>query len=168
MFAPTTLPICVTGDPVLYQIAAPVTEFDARLEALAHSAMVTMDAAKGVGIAAPQIGVSLRFFIVASRANERYPDAPDMAPVVMVNPSILAASNELVAGEEGCLSVPGKRLSILRHQWLDVSWQSLDGETHHARLEGFVARIFQHELDHLDGITLLERIERQHKEPVPS
>ncbi len=111
---------------------------------------------------------SPRLFIVASRPNERYPDAPQMAPVVMINPKILSASNELIAGDEGCLSVPGKRVSILRHQWLEVSWQNLSGEHNTARLEGFVARIFQHELDHLDGITLLERMANQTREQVPS
>lgn len=153
-----TAPIAITGDPVLYQKAAPVIAFDAALHNLAQTLMATMLQARGVGIAAPQIGVSQRLFIVASRPNERYPDAPLMEPMVMVNPVLLSGSSEWEPGEEGCLSVPGKRLSIARHLWIDAQWQDLQGNTHSGRLNGFIARIFQHELDHLDGITLLERI----------
>ncbi|MCL2917970.1 peptide deformylase [Shewanella litorisediminis] len=153
-----TAPIAITGDPVLYQKAAPVIAFDVALHNLTQTLMATMLQARGVGIAAPQIGVSQRLFIVASRPNERYPDAPLMEPMVMVNPVLLSGSSEWELGEEGCLSVPGKRLSIARHLWIDAQWQDLQGNTHSGRLHGFVARIFQHELDHLDGITLIERI----------
>ncbi|ABL98847.1 peptide deformylase [Shewanella amazonensis] len=153
-----TAPIAITGDPVLYQKAAPVTVFDDSLERLSQTLMATMLQAKGVGIAAPQIGVSQRLFIVASRPNERYPDAPLMEPMVMVNPALLSGSSEWESSEEGCLSVPGKRLSIARHRWVEAKWQDLQGNAYSGRLDGFIARIFQHELDHLDGITLLERV----------
>ncbi|MGL5146433.1 MAG: peptide deformylase [Plesiomonas shigelloides] len=151
-------PIRITGDPVLYQRAAVVTEFDNQLAELAQRLMATMESALGVGIAAPQIGVSLRLFILASRPNARYPDAPSMTPLLMVNPQLIQGSAELVWGEEGCLSVPGRRVQIARHQEIDVSFQTLTGENRQATLAGFVARIFQHELDHLNGITLLERL----------
>lgn len=146
---------------MLYRQALPVTEFNAALGELARTLMLTMEQANGVGIAAPQIGVSQRLFILASRPNERYPDAPEMAPLLMVNPELLSHSGETEAGEEGCLSVPGTRLSIQRYTWVDARWQDVHGQMHHKRLEGFIARIFQHELDHLDGITLLERIQLQ-------
>lgn len=94
---------------------------------------------------------------MASRPNERYPDAPNMAPVVVVNPRIVYASSDLVDGEEGCLSVPGQRFSIQRHKTIEVRYQNLQGEWQQAELTDFIARIFQHEFDHLQGITLLER-----------
>jgi len=97
-------------------------------------------------------------FIMASNPNERYPDAPLMAPIVVINPQILAASAATEVGVEGCLSIPGQRLSISRHCEIKVQFQSLDGQLHQQTLTGFVARIFQHEYDHLQGITLLERV----------
>lgn len=153
--------ILTTGAKVLYQEALPVTGFNAALGELAHTLTLTMQQANGVGIAAPQIGVSLRLFIVASRPNERYPDAPSMAPLLMINPELRAHSIETEIGEEGCLSVPGARVRISRYRWVDARWQDEQGNYHQQRLEGFIARIFQHELDHLDGITLLERIKIQ-------
>ena len=81
----------------------------------------------------------------------------NMAPVVVVNPQIIHASSDLVGGEEGCLSVPGQRFNILRHQAIEVRYQNLQGEWQQAELTDFIARIFQHEFDHLQGITLLER-----------
>lgn len=157
--------IVTTGAEVLYRQAQPVTEFNAALGQLARTLMLTMEQASGVGIAAPQIGVSQRLFIVASRPNERYPDAPEMAPLLMVNPELLGHSEETEDGEEGCLSVPGTRLSIARYRWVDARWQDAQGKHHQQRLDGFIARIFQHELDHLDGITLLERVQLQERSP---
>jgi len=155
--SPNTATIIQVGDPVLAQTAAQVTWFDSGLTSLAETLLSTMEQACGVGIAAPQIGASLALCIVASRPNIRYPDAPAMEPIVMVNPEILAGSDEMVWGEEGCLSVPERRLQIRRHLWVDGRWQDLDGNWHQQRLSGFIARVFQHELDHLHGITLLER-----------
>ncbi|MGI2257971.1 peptide deformylase [Shewanella sp. GXUN23E] len=150
--------IATHQDTILHQRAKPVTAFDRQLSKLASDMMDTMMASDGVGIAAPQIHSSLALFIIASRPNVRYPDAPEMAPQVMVNPKIISASEESVMGEEGCLSLPGTRLIIARHQWVEVQYQDLQGQDHQQVLEGFVARIFQHELDHLHGVTLLERV----------
>lgn len=154
---PPPLAIAVVGDAILRQTAIQVRRFDAELSHLAEQMSVSMGAAKGVGIAAPQVYSPLALFIMASRPNERYPDAPHMAPIVVVNPQILTVSAELTAGEEGCLSVPGQRFTIVRHQTIKVRYQNLQGEWQQAELSGFIARIFQHEFDHLHGITLLER-----------
>lgn len=151
-------PIATTGDTILAQQAVPVTVFDQHLSQLAGDMLDTMLAANGVGIAAPQIHFPLAMFIMASRPNTRYPDAPQMAPEVVINPVIEAASVELEPGEEGCLSVPDTRLEIWRHTWVQVRFQNLEGQWQNKRLEGFIARIFQHELDHLNGITLIERV----------
>ncbi|CAM4214040.1 peptide deformylase [Shewanella livingstonensis] len=152
------LSIATTGEKILTQIAEPVTAFDQALHTLANNMLNTMLGANGVGIAATQVFNRAAMFIMASNPNERYPDAPSMAPTVVINPQILSVSIATEAGIEGCLSVPGQRLSIARHSEIEVQYQSLDGQLHQQTLTGFVARIFQHEYDHLQGITLLERI----------
>ncbi|QXN24197.1 peptide deformylase [Shewanella putrefaciens] len=151
------LPIALVGEAILKQQADEVRDFDEKLSHLASQMVASMVEAKGVGIAAPQVHSPLALFIMASRPNERYPDAPLMDPVVVVNPQILSASADLVSGEEGCLSVPGQRFSIWRHQTIVVRYQDLAGHWQQTELTGFIARIFQHEFDHLQGITLLER-----------
>ena len=151
-------PIAKTGEVILKQQAHPVTLFDQPLQRLAQDMMETMLAANGVGIAAPQIHYPLAMFIVASRPNARYPDAPVMEPEVMINPAIIHASAEMEKAEEGCLSVPDTRLEIWRYRQIEVRYQDLQGNWQQRNLEGFVARVFQHELDHLNGMTLLERV----------
>ncbi|MCL1091206.1 peptide deformylase [Shewanella profunda] len=163
--APAPLPIALHGEAILRQTAIEVRQFDAELTHLAEQMSASMLAAKGVGIAAPQIHSPLAMFIMASRPNDRYPDAPHMAPVVVVNPQILNASSELNAGEEGCLSVPGQRFVIQRHEKIEVRYQNLQGEWQQGELSGFIARIFQHEFDHLQGITLLERSQMPEQQP---
>ncbi|MGL5048453.1 MAG: peptide deformylase [Shewanella sp.] len=155
---PALLPIALVGEAILGQTAIPVHHFNAELAHLVEQMSASMTAAKGVGIAAPQIHSPLALFVMASGPNERYPDAPTMAPVVVVNPQIINVSNELVCAEEGCLSVPGQRFTIPRHQAIEVRYQNLQGEWQEAELKGFIARIFQHEFDHLQGITLVERL----------
>lgn len=151
------LPIAVVGEAILKQQAIEVRDFDDTLSQLASQMAASMEEAKGVGIAAPQVHSPLALFIMASRPNERYPDAPLMEPLVVVNPQIVLRSLQLEKGEEGCLSVPGQRFTIWRHQTIVVRYQNLTGQWQHSELTGFIARIFQHEFDHLQGITLLER-----------
>ncbi|MCH1929221.1 peptide deformylase [Shewanella sp. A25] len=151
------LSIAIVGEPILRQQAIAVTQFDAELSLLAKQMWASMETANGVGIAAPQVHSPLAMFIMASRPNERYPDAPHLPAEIVVNPEIISTSAELVAGEEGCLSVPGQRFTIRRHQSIEVRYQNLAGDRIQTHLSGFIARIFQHEFDHLMGITLLER-----------
>lgn len=162
MFATTqpaqVLPIAQVGEAILTRKALTVAHFDAQLAYLAAQMLATMHQANGVGIAAPQVNSPLAVFILASRPNPRYPDAPEMTPVVVVNPEILSRSEAMLLGEEGCLSVEGKRFTIARHAAIEVQYQDVQGHQHRTELSGFVARIFQHEYDHLQGITLLERV----------
>ena len=113
----TILPVAQCGEAILTLIAAPISESEfgsAWLNTLADTMQDTMLERNGVGIAAPQVYISKRVIIVASRPNPRYPDAPEMDAVVMVNPEILAFSSEIVPGEEGCLSVPNERGQVRR------------------------------------------------------
>jgi peptide deformylase len=120
--------------------------------------LATMLKANGIGIAAPQVFDSRAIMIIASRPNSRYPDAPDMQPLVMVNPLIKKYSDNKVWEWEGCLSVPGLRGRIERPNWVDVAYMDKKGEVQNIKLEGFVARIFLHEYDHLIGQTWLDHI----------
>ncbi len=120
--------------------------------------IATAEAANGVGIAAPQVASSLRLFIIASRPSPRYPYAPTMVPTAIIDPQIIDRSAEMVMGWEGCLSVPGVRGLVPRHQSIEVTYITADGEFVRAELTDFIARIFQHELDHLDGILFPDRV----------
>lgn len=106
----------------------------------------------GVGIAAPQVGRSLRLFIMAPKPGPRYPDAPTVEPFAVINPVIHRAYGEIVKDWEGCLSVPGFRGLVPRHGNVDVSYLDRSGQAQSATFSGFLARLFQHEFDHLEGI----------------
>ncbi|MEG3436574.1 peptide deformylase [Pannus brasiliensis CCIBt3594] len=154
------LPIARLGSPILEQRAKDIEKFaDRSLQSLIDSLIETARASNGVGIAAPQVSESLRLFIVASRPNPRYPNAPTMEPTAMINPRILSTSGEIVKGWEGCLSVPGLRGFVPRHRSIEVEYLDRSGNVIRARFDDFIARIFQHESDHLDGILFLDRLE---------
>jgi peptide deformylase len=151
--------VITVGNPVLRQVAMPVADVgDPQLQRLIEDLILTAREANGVGIAAPQVACSERLFIVASRPNLRYPNAPLMAPTAMLNPRLVAHGETQVAGWEGCLSVPGMRGLVPRYDRIDVAYIGQDGMAHRQELTDFVARIFQHELDHLDGIVFLDRV----------
>lgn len=148
------------GDPKLRQIAQSIVDIkDESVQQLIDTLMLKVIDANGVGIAAPQIAQSWRLFIVASRPNLRYSDAPKMEPTAMINPKIVTHSKETVKGWEGCLSVPGIRGLVPRYQHIEVEYTNREGKQQGCELSGFVARIFQHELDHLDGIVFVDRLE---------
>ena len=157
--SPDSLTIALLGEAVLRQHTSTVQLPDPQVSQLAEGMRRKMDDQGGVGIAAPQVHHSLALMIIASRPNARYPDAPQMDPVVMANPRIEAQATEQEMGWEGCLSVPGIRGQVARPQWVEVSFDDLAGQGHRRRLEGFVARIFCHEFDHLCGLTFLDRVE---------
>ena len=155
------LPVAQRGESVLELQAAPVaaSEFNSEwLMQLASAMHRTMLERNGVGIAAPQVYISKRVIIVASRSNPRYPDAPEMDAVVMVNPEILEFSQSTCLGEEGCLSVPDERGQVERAQAIKLRYYTLQGEVIETIYDGFPARIVQHEVDHLNGILFVERV----------
>ena len=157
----TILPVAQRGEAVLTLIAAHVAESEFTsvwLNGLADAMQNTMLERNGVGIAAPQVYVSKRVIIVASRPNLRYPDAPEMDAVVMVNPEILEKSEQTILGEEGCLSVLNERGQVTRAEMVRVRYFTLEGEKIEMEFHGFLARIVQHEIDHLDGILFVERL----------
>jgi peptide deformylase len=153
------LPISQIGAPVLRQTAQDV-EFplSPAIRQLIIDLMHTAELANGVGIAAPQVAASLNLFILASRPSPRYPHAPTMEPTAIINPKIIDLSSENMGGWEGCLSVPNRRAVVSRAQWVDVEYLNMQGDLQHKRLSDFVARIFQHEYDHLHGVLFVDRV----------
>ena len=155
-----SLQIAQLGNPILRQQAQLIDNIqDEWLQQLIDDLLATATASNAVGIAAPQVSQSYRLFIVASRPNPRYPNAPLMEPTAMINPKIIAYSTEIVKGWEGCLSIPGIRGLVPRYQAIEVEYTTRDGKLYKQELKDFVARIFQHEYDHLNGIVFLDRVE---------
>ncbi|HBE21118.1 MAG TPA: peptide deformylase [Cyanobacteria bacterium UBA11149] len=155
-----SLEIAQIGNPILRQSAQFIHNIqDEHLQQLIDALILTATGKNGVGIAAPQVSASYRLFIVASRPNPRYPNAPEMKPTAMINPRIIAHSEKMVKDWEGCLSIPGIRGLVPRYQTIEVEYTSRDGKLSSQKLTDFVARIFQHEYDHLDGIVFLDRVQ---------
>lgn len=113
----------------------------------------------GVGIAAPQVFEPYSIFIINSRPNPRYPEAPEMGPVAVINPEIISCSDEKEKDWEGCLSIPGIRGLVPRHKQIRTRYMTREGKIEEREFTDFVARIFQHEFDHLNGIVFLDRME---------
>jgi peptide deformylase len=148
------------GDPVLLQKAAPVERFDTpELHALIQDMKDTMAYMNGAGIAAPQIGVSLRVVIFGVGSSPRYPDAEEVPFTVLINPVINPIANEMEEGWEGCLSVPGMRGVVPRYTQIHYKGFDEYGNPIDRKVSGFHARVVQHECDHLDGILYPMRIE---------
>jgi peptide deformylase len=153
------MPIIQLGNPILRQSAKRVENIsDRQVQQLIDNLMTTANHAHGVGIAAPQVAQSYQILIVASRPNPRYPHAPTMEPTAVINPQIVNHSPEMVKGWEGCLSVPGIRGLVPRYQEIEVTYSDRNGLSHTQYFTDFVARIFQHEIDHLHGISFLDRV----------
>ncbi len=155
-----TYSIAQLGHAVLRQRAIEVDNILAdECQQLISQMMLAVSNAGGVGIAAPQIHHSVRIFIMCSKPNTRYPDAPLMAPTAIINPEILHTSDETVKGWEGCLSVPSMRGLVPRHSEITVGYFDQQGNQQQKIMTGFIARIFQHELDHLNGLTFIDQLE---------
>ena len=155
--------IAQLGEPVLRRVAGKVADpLGHAVQALIDDMLVTMVDADGVGIAAPQVFEPLSLFIVSSRPNQRYPEAPEMEAAAMLNPEILWASEEKEKGWEGCLSIPGLRGLVPRHRRIGVRYLNRAGEVREEEYSGFLARVFQHEFDHVQGILYVDRVESTH------
>ncbi len=147
------------GDARLLRVSEPVREFDTpELHALLADMFDTMRAADGAGLAAPQIGVPLRVVIFGFERNDRYPDAPPVPRTVLINPVLTPLTDEMEEGWEGCLSVPGLRGVVPRYAKLRYTGFDEKGGQIDRSVDGFHARVVQHECDHLDGILYPMRV----------
>ena len=151
-------PVLKMGEPLLRAVATPVRRFDAELAALITDMDDTMRHLSGAGIAAPQIGVSARVVIFELAGNPRYPHLAPVPYTVLVNPLVTPLGAEQDEGWEGCLSVPGMRGLVPRFR--RVRYQGFDphGAPIDRTVEGFHARVVQHEIDHLDGVLFPQRV----------
>ncbi len=139
------------GDPVLRQKAEPLAEIDADTRRLIQDMFETMYEADGVGLAAPQVGVSQRVIVID-------PHEQDVKPFGLVNPVIVQSARDLERGEEGCLSIPGLKDIVERPAAVVVEGLDADGQPLHLEAQGLLARVLQHEIDHLDGILFPDRL----------
>jgi len=152
--------IAQLGQPVLRGVAEKVADpTHPAVQALIEDMLVTVADANGVGIAAPQVFEALALFIVSSQPNPRYPNAPAMEPTAVINPEIIWVSDEKESGWEGCLSIPGLRGLVPRHKRIGVRFQDRRGELREEQYEDFLARVFQHEFDHVQGMVFIDRVE---------
>lgn len=146
------LPILQAPDPMLSQVAQPVTVFDDALISLADDMLATMYAAKGRGLAAPQVAVLSRVFVMDPTWKDAAP-----SPTVFVNPEIVAVSDQQSTLAEGCLSIAGGLIDVTRPAMVTLRWRDVDGGFLEAQFDGFQAACVQHEIDHLNGILITDK-----------
>jgi peptide deformylase len=153
----TVRTIVTTPDPVLRRKARPVKKFDKNLQTLIDDMVETMRDAPGVGLAAPQVGVSDRVIVVEFAEQEETEEGQEPKEIeprlyVMVNPEIVKSSPDTVNGVEGCLSIPGLLGEVERNHEVRIKALNRRGQPMKLKVEGWLARIFQHEIDHLNGV----------------
>ena len=157
-------PIVPYGDPVLRKVAKPIKLGSIDLIKLSEDMFETMYAASGVGLAAPQIGMDIRLFVVDGRPMNEDEDEEEKDPSlvnfkkVFVNATILDETGEEWGFEEGCLSIPGVRGEVFRPEYVKIHYWDEHGEEHEDVFEGFAARIIQHEYDHIEGILFTDHL----------
>lgn len=156
------LPIRIAGDPVLHSPAEPVHEVDDEVRQLVADMFETMDAAPGVGLAAPQVGVPLRLFVYGWTEQDGTEwRGTAINPELWLSPLTIGELDEETESE-GCLSLPGERFPLRRAERAILHATDLDGEGYRIDAAGWLARIFQHENDHLDGILYADRLDHPH------
>jgi peptide deformylase len=148
--------IRLLGDPVLREKTHKVTRFNENLKTLVEDMAETMRHSNGVGLAAPQVGVSERIIVVETPEEEEEPGSGRLYAVV--NPEIVRASQDQVDGIEGCLSIPGYVGEVTRHEAVTIKGHDLQGRKIRIKAQGFLARVFQHEIDHLEGILFIDQL----------
>lgn len=147
-------PILIHPDPRLKKLCAPVTDVTPEIGRLAEDMLETMYDAPGVGLAAPQVGVLRRVFVMDCVKEE----GENPCPMVLINPEIIETSEELSTYEEGCLSIPEHHADVTRPAEVTMRWLGLDGKTHEDRFAGLWATCAQHELDHLNGKLFIDHL----------
>jgi peptide deformylase len=148
-----TLPILLVPDPILKARARPVSAGEMeRVRGLVPLMLATMYRAPGIGLAAPQVGVGLRFAVVDLMPDDK------PTPIALINPEVIARSEELATREEGCLSLPGQYADVTRPARVTVRYTAVDGARRQIEADGLLAACLQHEIDHLDGILFVDHL----------
>ena len=158
--------IVYVDDKRLRQKAKKVTRFAPGLKKLTQDMLETMRNNQGVGLAGPQIGVMQRIFVAeipASRRDDEEPHPQSGKSYILINPEIVKTSTEMVEGQEGCLSIPGWQGLVDRPAWVEVKAQNINGNKFRLKVDDLLARIFQHEIDHLNGVLFIDHIKDSEK-----
>ncbi len=142
------------GDRILRQPAKRVAKVDASMRQLAKEMLQTMYSSSGIGLAAPQVAVNKQLIVIDCE-----PDKPENPPLVLINPKIIRYSSTLCKGEEGCLSIPGVYLDVIRPEAIEVSYKDEYGKPQTLQAADLMARVIQHEMDHLNGIVFVDRVD---------
>jgi peptide deformylase len=142
------------GDRVLRQPAKRIAKVDDSVRQLAKEMLQTMYSSSGVGLAAPQVGIHKQLIVIDCE-----PDNPSNPPLVLINPQITSYGNALCKFEEGCLSIPGVYIEVTRPEIIEVSFKDEQGRPRKLQASGFLARVIQHEMDHLNGVLFVDRVE---------
>jgi peptide deformylase len=162
--------IVTPPNPTLRKKANKIRSVTPTIQTLADDMVETMRAAPGVGLAAPQVDVSQRLIVVEFAETNDDPDAPEAPPklYIVINPEITRQSSETVLGTEGCLSLPGLMGEVERYEWVTVKGLDRHGNPFKKKVHGWLARIFQHEIDHLDGVLFIDRATEVYRMEEPS
>jgi len=161
--------ITAYGDPLLRKQSARIEEIDDCIRRLSDDMLETMHEAGGIGLAAPQVGVSKMLFIADwSKLPDDNDPMKDAGFVVYINPAIHTASDRILMQEEGCLSLPEVTAEVPRPDSIEISYQNLDGIEEREELTDYHARVFQHEYDHLRGILFIDRIDKKERAKIKS
>jgi peptide deformylase len=160
------LPIVEVPDPRLRQISTPVEEVDEETRALVRDMFDTMYAAPGIGLAAIQVGVPKRILVIDLQEPEVEDGEPVKRPLVFINPEILGNSEREVPYTEGCLSIPDQYAEVDRPDRIRARWLDVDGTAHEEDIEGMLAVVLQHEMDHLNGVLFIDRLSRLKRDMV--
>ncbi|MGB3672049.1 MAG: peptide deformylase [Phormidesmis sp.] len=148
------LSIHYLGDRILRQPAKRVAKVDDALRDLVRKMLQTMYSEDGIGLAAPQVGVNKQLLVV-----DADPEEASTPPLVLINPKIISVSKELAMGQEGCLSIPGVYLDVVRPAAIEISYKDESGRPRKLKTDDLVARVIQHEMDHLNGVMFVDRVE---------
>ena len=142
------------GDRVLRQPAKRVAKVDNDLRDLARKMLQTMYSEDGIGLAAPQVGVNKQLLVI-----DADPEDEKNRPLILINPKVTSYSKELATGQEGCLSIPGVYLDVIRPAAVEISYKDESGRPRKLKADDLVARVIQHEMDHLNGVLFVDRVE---------
>ncbi len=144
------------GDRVLRQPAKRVAKIDENIRKLVKEMLQTMYSKDGIGLAAPQVGINKQLIVIDCEL-----DKPEIPPLVLINPKITRSSSQVCSAEEGCLSIPGVYLDVTRPAAIEVSFKDEHGKPRKIQAKDLLARVIQHEMDHLNGVMFVDRVENE-------
>jgi len=147
------LDIHYLGDRVLRQPAKRIAKVDEHIRQTVKEMLQTMYSADGIGLAAPQVGINKQLIVIDIALEQ-----PDEPPLVLINPKVTKAGNDLCSADEGCLSIPGVYLEVTRPEVIEVSYKNEQGKPCKLKAEGLLSRAIQHEMDHLNGVLFVDRV----------